>query len=109
MNTKFFASVFIMVLGVAAASPSGAQVAFQEDFTGAGNANSWYFVKGACLTAGTSTSLVSPGVIPSCASIMTSYYSAQSDHDPYLVGGEDGYLGSATPPSSFTADPLGYG
>ena len=68
MNTKFFAPVLLLLLGMAASSPSAATgtTFAAEDFTGAGNVNSWYFVAGACLTAGTSTSQVSPGTIPSC-------------------------------------------
>ena len=116
MKAKFLASILVLLLGAAASSPSPAQVAFQEDFTGTGQCPvgqtcvQWYFVLGACLTAGTSTDQSQPNqVIPGCGSIMQSYYNAQSDHDPYLVGGYAGYLGSATAPASFTPDPDGFG
>src|ERR1700690_950213 len=111
MNTKFFAPVLLLLLGMAASSPSAATgtTFAAEDFRGAGNVNSWYFVAGACLTAGTSTSQVSPGTIPSCNSILPSYYNTAANADPYLLGGYLGYLGSATAPAGLAgqvADPI---
>lgn len=92
------------LLGVLGALSSGAQTTtFSEDFTGTNTANSWYFFGGACLTAGTSTSTANPGLVPSCTSLLSSYYSQASSADPYLVGGYLGYLGSSTPPSSISA------
>ena len=44
--------------------------------------------------------------------MLSNYYSVQSDHDPYLVGGNSGYLGSSTAPGSISAqqaDPVGSG
>ena len=101
-----------MMLGALAASPSQAQVTFSEDFTGATTINSWYFGGGACLTAGTSTSTVSPGTVPACTTLLSSYYSLAANADPYLLGGNSGYLGSSTAPSSIASqvpDPVGSG
>ena len=77
-----------------------AQTTYSEDFTGVTTTNQWYFFNGACLTAGTSTSLTTPGTIPSCATVWASYYNLQTDHDSYLVGGSNGYLGSSSAPAS---------
>src|SRR5208282_3731303 len=112
MNTKILASFLVILIGAGFAGTSRAQISFAEDFTGGGNVNSWYFVKGACLTAGTSSSQVSPGVIPSCNSILASYYNTAANADPYLLGGALGYLGSATAPAGLGAqveDPIGQG
>src|SRR5271166_6236709 len=113
MKTKYLATVLILLLGAGASSPSSAGTTFAaEDFTGGGNINSWYFVAGACLTAGTSSSSLSPGVIPSCNSILASYYNTAANADPYLLGGALGYLGSATAPGSLASqieDPIGQG
>lgn len=73
-----------------------AQSAANEDFTQATTTNSWYFFNGACLTAGTGTSTTSPGTIPSCNTISSSYYGAKGDG--YMVGG---YNGTACPTSIF--------
>ncbi|HVY22210.1 MAG TPA: PilC/PilY family type IV pilus protein [Steroidobacteraceae bacterium] len=80
-----------------------ADTTYSEDFTGQSTTNNWYFFNGACLTAGTSTTAPDSskaGSPPSCISILSSYYGAQKDGDPYLVGGVSGYLGSSTAPSS---------
>jgi type IV pilus assembly protein PilY1 len=67
-----------------------AQSAVSEDFTGQNTTTPWYFFNGACLTAGTNTTATtSPGQIPSCISIKSSYY-----HSENLVGGAAGVSGS---------------
>ena len=107
-----WAALFAL-LGVLGAAQSGAQTAtFSEDFTGTSTINNWYYFGGACLTAGASAAGANPGLVPSCTSLLSSYYSQQSDHDPYLVGGNSGYLGSSTAPSGISAqqpDPAGSG
>lgn len=72
---------------------------FVEEFTGTATSNSWYFYDGACLTAGSGTGTHSPGQIPGCKSVLSSYYHNQSNADAALVGGQKGYLGSAVAPS----------
>jgi type IV pilus assembly protein PilY1 len=113
MNIRHFSVTLVLLLGAFAASRSGAQtVTFAEDFTGASSANSWYFFSGACLTAGTSTNTANPGPIPSCTSVLSSYYTTAANADPYLVGGNSGFLGSSTAPGSISgqvADPVGSG
>ena len=112
MNIKHIWVAVALLLGSLAASESQAQITFTEDFTGGTTNNNWYFFGGACLTAGTSTSTVSPGTIPACTSVLLSYYVNAANADPYLVGGNSGYLGSSTPPSSPGAqvgDPPGSG
>lgn len=86
--------------------PNGGIVS--EDFTCNASSQQWFFFNGACLTAGTSTSLTSPGGLPACTTVMTNYYNvaglvAGKSADAALVGGERGYLGSSTAPSSATA------
>jgi type IV pilus assembly protein PilY1 len=112
-------AVLILLLGGVASHSSRAQAGtptacttFQEDFTGASTCNNWYFYSGACLTAGTSTSTSSPGPVPACTTVLNSYYATTQNSDPALVGGNSGYLGSATAPSSRgsqVADPVGSG
>lgn len=92
-------------------------VSYAENFTGANTNNSWYYFKGACLTAGTTAATVSnlpgaagdvAGLVPSCASMTASPY-YWNGRTP-LVGG-DNNSGSAlnlTSPTS-TPDPIGNG
>src|SRR5271167_4791777 len=98
MNTKHVIAGLTLLFALLGSQPSGAQTPFSEDFTGATTTNNWYFVNGACLTAGTSTSLVSPASVPSCISVLSSYYSLAHDADTSLVGGDLGYLGTSTAP-----------
>jgi type IV pilus assembly protein PilY1 len=107
MNAKYLCAVLILLLGAAASNSSRAQITYSEDFTGAATTNSWYYYNGACLTAGTSIAGANPGAVPGCAAVLSSYYSLQSDHDPSMVGGNSGYLGSTAAPS--TPDPVGSG
>jgi len=83
------------LLVVAGPMASRAQTNISEDFTHPSTTNSWYFFNGACLTAGTGTSVgSSPGSVPSCLSKVSTYYNEN------LVGGEKGYLGSTTAPGT---------
>jgi type IV pilus assembly protein PilY1 len=112
MKTKNIFVVLAVLLGALASGQGLAQTIYSEDFTSAATTNSWYFFNGACLTAGTSSSTASPGTVPGCATIWSNYYKSRNDSDPYLVGGNSGYLGTSTAPSSGSSqipDPLGYG
>src|ERR1700761_4242637 len=113
MNARHFSMALVLVLGALFAGASGAQqITFAEDFTGATSTNNWYFFSGACLTAGTGTSTTNPGPIPGCGTVLASYYNLAANADPYLVGGNSGFLGSATAPGSVAgnvADPVGSG
>ncbi len=112
MKTKHSLVVLAVLLGALASGQGQAQTAFTENFTGTSTVNSWYFFNGACLTAGTSTSTTSPGIVPSCQSVWSNYYSSRQDSDPYLVGGNSGYLGTSATPSSGatqTPDPVNSG
>ncbi len=100
------------LLAALTAAQVRAQTVFSEDFTGATTTNSWYFFNGACLTAGTSGSTTSPGSVPSCGTAWSNYYRFRTNSDPYLVGGNSGYLGQSTAPSSGATqapDPNGSG
>src|ERR1700722_4440173 len=99
MNAKYLFAVLILLLGTVVSNPSRAQITFSEDFTGAASANSWYFFNGACLTAGSSTATANPGPIPGCTSVLSSYYATRPDHDPAMVGGNNGFLGATSAPS----------
>lgn len=116
MNIKHFLSMWLFLGSGLVAEELLAQTTYTEDFTGISTTNDWYFLNGACLTAGTSTLLVSPGKVPACTTVLATYYVNQPDHDQYLVGGKSGFLGSSTPPSNpagQVADPViggvGYG
>jgi type IV pilus assembly protein PilY1 len=109
-STRMLALI-ALVLGLAVAPATFAQTLLSEDFTGATSSSNgttgignWLFFNGACLTAGTSTSLVSPAAsIPACTTVLNSYYVNAADHDQYLVGGALGYLGSSAQPSGPSA------
>src|ERR1700736_2084878 len=94
MNKKFSITIVAAMLAMTFASVGRAQTISSEDFTGPTTTNNWYYYNGACLTtgtgAGTGTPGVTPGIIPSCKSILSSYYQKQTDHDPVLVGGQNG-------------------
>jgi type IV pilus assembly protein PilY1 len=107
MNAKYLCAILILLLGAAASNPSRAQITYSEDFTGAATSNNWYFFNGACLTAGSSTATANPGKIPGCGTVLSSYYALQANHDPAMVGGNSGFLGSTSAPS--TPDPVGSG
>ncbi len=107
MNAKYFCAVLLLLLGAALSSPSRAQITYSEDFTGTATVNSWYYFNGACLTAGSATVGANPGAIPGCGAVLSSYYSLQSNHDAAMVGGNSGFLGSTSAPS--TPDPAGSG
>ena len=115
MKTKHLSAALVLLLGALAAGPGVAQtIQFSEDFTGAASANTWYYFGGACLTAGTG-SVGTPGLagyIPGCTNVLLSYYNLAANADPYLVGGNSGFLGTATPPggpSGQQPDPIGGG
>ena len=112
MNQKFLSTLAAACLLVVAwTGESRAQTTYGEDFTGAASANQWYFNDGACLTAGTSTSLVQPNYIPSCSTIWGTYYSHkqpnQSSADAKLVGGSAGTTSGGV--TTAALDPIGSG
>src|SRR3974390_1615736 len=78
---------------------SYAQTVKSEDFTGSSSANSWYYFNGACLTAGSDSASASPGPIPGCMNIKSTYYKEN------LVGGQNGISGS----TETLPDPAGSG
>jgi type IV pilus assembly protein PilY1 len=87
MNAKSIAPA--LALSVAGLLPGAtqAQTTYQENFTGTATQNSWTFVNGACLTAGTSTT--STPANPACTGLR--YY--QGRHP--LIGGATGTLPDA--------------
>jgi type IV pilus assembly protein PilY1 len=117
-SSKRLLALIALMLGLAVAPATFAQTLLSEDFTGATSSNSagvgnWLFFRGACLTAGNSTSLASPASsIPACTTVLNSYYINAQDHDQYLMGGANGFLGGSgapTSPSQQVADPVGQG
>ncbi|TLY57152.1 MAG: hypothetical protein E6K52_14995, partial [Gammaproteobacteria bacterium] len=94
MNTKCLIAATATILAAIAPLTARAQALLSEDFTGGTNSNSWYSFNGACLTAGSSSGSITstgntsyvissgPGQIPSCLSIVSSYYNQN------LVGGQ---------------------
>jgi type IV pilus assembly protein PilY1 len=85
-----------------------AQTSYTENFTGANTINNWYYFKGACLTAGTTSATVNnipgsstavPGLIPSCASMATGsyYYNTGNRAGQALVGGTSGTIPGTDP------------
>jgi type IV pilus assembly protein PilY1 len=121
MNAKALVVAVFCALALSVASAPRAQTIVSEDFTSTTTNSKWFAFNGACLTAGTSTTLGSPTVatvVPACTAVLATYYNANpistisTDHDPAMVGGYSGYLGSNTAPSSVSAqvpDPDGFG
>ena len=125
MNAKASVVAIFFALALSVASAPRAQSIVSEDFTGTATNSKWYYFAGACLTAGTSTSTTQPDVVPACSALLPTYYYNNSnsavspDHDPLLVGGNSGYLGTSTAPTTLptwpatppavTPDPTGFG
>jgi type IV pilus assembly protein PilY1 len=112
MNARHSILILAAALGAAWTGIAPAQTnTFAEDFTRAATANNWFAFNGACLTAGSgagSASTTTAGLIPSCASIFSSYYNAAAtgkSQDAALVGGQNGVVGNA----STLPDPVGKG
>jgi len=118
MKTKFSITTLVAMLGALSAGIGHAQTVATEDFTGqAANSdttiNDWYYFNGACLTvgkgAGTGVMGVTPGKVPSCNYILSSYYQQQNDKDPVLVGGAGGLACTTKGCTSTIPDPEGQG
>src|SRR5271169_1881508 len=96
MNTKsVLAALLLALAGFAPATwAQSLQSYVSESFTGGTTNNSWYFFQGACLTAGSTTTNLSPGQIPSCVSLTAvgAYYDSPAvpNNAPFqpLVGGD---------------------
>jgi type IV pilus assembly protein PilY1 len=90
-------SVGVLALaGLGLAAGAAAQTTYTENFTGATTVNSWYFINGACLTAGSSSGTTSPGQIPQCVGLP--YWTLKGD--PNLVGGNPPPSGNGTLPDN---------
>jgi type IV pilus assembly protein PilY1 len=112
MNTHNSARIQALILcTLAFAGSIRAQTTYTEDFTGASTTNQWYFSDGACLTAGSNTSLTQPNFVASCGTVWNSYYSVQqlnqSAADTKLVGGSAGTATGGT--TTGRLDPVGSG
>jgi type IV pilus assembly protein PilY1 len=93
MNTKYLMAGSIILFALLSVTRSDAQAVFSEDFNGTSTSNSWYFIRGACLTAGTSSASTSPSTsLPGCtsSSLKSNYY----NNEPQ-VGGTLGVAGNA--------------
>jgi type IV pilus assembly protein PilY1 len=93
MNTKHLMAGSIIVFALLSARRSDAQATFSEDFTGTTTTNSWYFFRGACLTASTASGGTSPSnSLPGCtsSSLKSNYYNSENQ-----VGGTAGVAGTA--------------
>lgn len=114
MSARTLLLTICCAVALSFAVASRAQTIVSEDFTGTSTNSNWYFFNGACLTAGTATTAptTSPAPVPSCISILSSYYNKATNSDAALTGGASGYLGSSSAPSSLSAqvpDPSGSG
>ena len=107
MNIKSSFAILVAFLGAVASLPGHAQSTFSEDFTGPNTTNSWYFFRGACLTASTAPVGTSPGQLPGCTAVKSTYYFGEA-----LVGGQNGVAGSTQTlpdPVSSGSPPVGLG
>jgi type IV pilus assembly protein PilY1 len=105
LKLELFSLALVMLASVPARSQT---VSYSENFSGANTTNSWYYFKGACLTAGTTAATVNnipgsstavPGYVPSCASMTTNsfYYNIGNQIGEPLVGGTSGTIPGSDP------------
>ena len=87
MNGKTLIAAFGVLLAGSLATAAHADNVVSEDFTGTTTNADWYFFNGACLTASSSSAAASPGQIPGCTAIKSSYYNEN------LTGGANGTSG----------------
>jgi type IV pilus assembly protein PilY1 len=93
MNTKHLAATLTVLFVLLTVQRSNAQGVFSEDFTGTATANSWYFFRGACLTASSANAGTNPGTsLPGCTSpsLKSASYFGENQ-----VGGTAGVSGNA--------------
>jgi type IV pilus assembly protein PilY1 len=105
LKLEIFSLALVMLASVPARSQT---VSYSENFSGANTTNSWYYFKGACLTAGTTAATVNnipgsstavPGYVPSCASMTTNsfYYNIGNQIGEPLMGGTSGTIPGSDP------------
>jgi type IV pilus assembly protein PilY1 len=102
MNAKN--ALFTLLIAFTGLLPmaASAQTNFTENFTGNSTTNSWTFLNGACLTAGTSTSTTTTN--PGCVGLQ--YYINKEGASPSFLGGN----GPTLPATSFSfPDPVNGG
>jgi type IV pilus assembly protein PilY1 len=90
MNTKHLMAGSMILFALLAARRSDAQSVFSEDFTGTATTNSWYFFRGACLTASSASPGANPSTtLPGCtaSSVIQQYYNNETQ-----LGGTTGTL-----------------
>jgi type IV pilus assembly protein PilY1 len=86
MNSKLLRIAGALAAACLMTAVGHTQAIVTENFTNGTTINPWYFINGACLTAGTSSSLTSPGSPPACTAIQNSYYGSGNP----LQGGQNG-------------------
>ncbi|MBM7120702.1 PilC/PilY family type IV pilus protein [Dyella kyungheensis] len=74
-----------LVMGSSAQAQTASNV-IQDGFTGTTAQLPWQAFNGACLTAGNGQAASNGGLIPSCASLASTYYSADTANSTALVG-----------------------
>jgi type IV pilus assembly protein PilY1 len=99
MNTKLIAVALVLALaglvptaGRAQSTSSCSSSNVTENFTGLTTNCTWNYIGGACLTAGNVSSTTSPGNVPSCTTLSTTYYNGVT-----LKGGNTGNALQDTP------------
>src|ERR1700691_821238 len=91
MNAKLIVAAWSIALVGLVPPAALSQTTVTENFTGTGTQNAWYFINGACLTMGTTTTSTPSGqqAAPGCSGL--AYYGGQN-----LVGGDTGLLPDTT-------------
>jgi type IV pilus assembly protein PilY1 len=105
MHTRLWLSGSCLAMALLASAGADAQNTYSENFTGATTVNSWYFLGGACLTAGSTPystpSTTTPGQIPLCytsSSSRDAYYSGLGDNTQGATNAGGGYAGKLPDP-----------
>src|SRR5580658_930847 len=91
MNAKLIVAACSIALVGFIPKAAQSQTTITENFTGTGTQNAWYFINGACLTMGTTTSSTPSGDQPAPGCTGLAYYAGQN-----LIGGDTGSLPDLT-------------
>ena len=90
MNTKSSLLFGLCLMVTIYVLPASAQTTYTENFTNPTTTNSWFFLNGACLTAGTTSTTAAAN--PACVGL--AYYPGKGDNN--LKGGATGILPDPT-------------
>src|SRR5271154_6603240 len=90
MNSKLLRLASALAAACLMTAVGHTQAIVTENFTDGVTLNNWYYINGACLTAGTSSSTSGLGSPPACTALQSTYYNGNP-----LNGGQNGTMPDA--------------